>query len=185
MAASACSQLAIRTPGNGGGKSCNVTGVTGRCQLTCAPGGRLYNVYTTPAVFTCNNVTNVYTLATDPTVTYVSDCMSMLIILQNEKISVYFVERLCTQKYFHFLLVTCLATVPSNATYQQNFQVSYTTGNPDPIQPASVSSYITAIKALLAGVQNSLQSLCNNMTSSPRVVLNQTLVSDTPINQVP
>lgn len=96
----------------------------------------------------------------------------------------FFIKRLCAQKSHHFLLVTCLATAPSNATYQQNFQVSYTTGTSDPIPPASASSYITAIKALLTGVQNSLQSLCNNITNSPRVVLNQTLVYDRPINLV-
>lgn len=70
-----CSSFALKTPGNGGSKICtNATANYGRCAVSCPSGLVLYNLRN-PSYFVCSDSSPVYALETDPTVTYVPDCI--------------------------------------------------------------------------------------------------------------
>lgn len=76
----------------------------------------------------------------------------------------------------------CVAATNSS-TYQQNYQVYYTTGSTAPFQVTT--PYLTVIQGLLNGVQSTLQGLCNaQLASPPTVLINQTLIADTAVNYV-
>ena len=96
-AAGQCSDYAMKTPARGS-KICNGTSDYNECVVSCPTGYVFYNLKN-PSKFICSSSSPTFALSTDPTVTYVPDCMRKCFFINN------------LIKFIYFLALNCFITI--------------------------------------------------------------------------